>query len=482
VSDSDATLPVGGRITAHPPRVRSLRRLLEEECFIVLALSLTLVAVAIAAPASMIVPDTWLALVDGRWIAEHGIPHLDHLTVWTAGVHWVDQQWLGQLTFYELARAGGIKLCVAAALALDALALTGAAVAARRLGASTSSVALGALIPIVVGPWLLQARTQSLALPLFVAVYALLAADARRPSRRVYAAIPLLVVWANVHGSASLGALMLLLHGLLEISRWRLRGAVLAIAAPATLVASPYGFDLVGYYHTMLISSPLGQYVLEWAPTHLDAGTAPFFALAFASVYLLARRGDAVSLFERLALPLFVVLGLLAGRNTIWLGLACAVSLPTLLDGLLGPQLTLTRGMRRLNGVLSVTAVTFAVVLVAAILSRPASALLANWPADGAARAAAAAGSSGRVLADDTHSDWLLWQQPQLAGRLAYDVRFELFTRRQLARLRSFRDGRAPGVATGYRVLTFPDRTSARDVHARGRIVYRNPHFVVVAR
>jgi hypothetical protein len=481
MSDSDAALPVGG-VAKRSLSGGRLRQLLEEECFIVLALSFTLVAVAVAAPASMIVPDTWLALVDGRWIAAHGIPHVDHLAAWTSGVHWVDQQWLGQLAFYELARVGGIKLCVASALVLDALALAGAAIAARRLGASTSSVALGVLIPIVVGPWLLQARTQSLALPLFVAVYALLATDARQPSRRVYAVVPLLVLWANVHGSASLGALMVLLHGMIEAARRRPRGVILALAAPAALVASPYGFDLVGYYHTMLISSPLGQYVLEWAPTHLEAGTAPFFALAFACVYLLARRGDVVSVFERLALPLFVLLGLLAGRNTIWLGLACAVSIPSLLDGMLGPQLTLTRGMRRLNVVLSTAAIALVLVVAAAILSRPASALLSTWPSEGAAAAAAAAAPSGRVLADDTHSDWLLWEQPQLAGRLAYDVRFELFTPRQFRRVRSFRDGTAPGVAAGYAVLTFPDVQTARQLAPNRRLVYRSHGFVVVAR
>jgi hypothetical protein len=463
-------------------QLRAVRRVLEEECFILLAISLTLTAVVVAAPASMVVPDTWLALVDGRLIAEHGLPHVDQLTAWTAGAHWVDQQWLGQLGFYELARAGGIKLCVAAALALDGLALAGAAVAARRLGASTSSVALGALIPIVVGPWLLQARTQSLALPLFVAVYALVAADAHRPSRRVYAAIPLLVLWANVHGSASLGAALLLLYGVLELVHRRPRGLILALAAPAALVCSPYGFDLVGYYHTMLISSPLGQYVLEWGPTHLDLGTAPFFALAFLSVFLLARHGQAVSLFERLALPLFVLLGLLAARNTIWLGLACAVSAPTLFDRALGPSLTLTRGMRRLNAILSASAVACAAVVIAVLLTRPVSVLLPNWPSAGAAALAAAAGPRAHVLADDAHSDWLLWEQPQLTGRLAYDVRFELFTSQQLGRLQAFRNGLAPGVASGYRVLTFTDIATARRLVPSARIVYRGSGFFVVAR
>jgi hypothetical protein len=98
-------LPRGGS-----PAGRAFRRVLEEECFVLLALSLTVTAVVIAAPVSMIVPDTWLALVDGRWIAQHGLPHVDQLTVWSHGAHWVDQQWLGQLSFYGLARVGGVKM------------------------------------------------------------------------------------------------------------------------------------------------------------------------------------------------------------------------------------------------------------------------------------------------------------------------------------------------------------------------------------
>jgi hypothetical protein len=457
-----------------------IRRVLEEECFVLLALSLTITAVVIAAPLSMIVPDTWLALVDGRWIAQHGLPHSDQLALWSHGAHWVDQQWLGQLSFYGLARLGGVKACVAVALALDALALAGAAFAARRLNASSASVALGALIPIVVGPWLLQARTQSLALPLFVGVYALLAADARARSKKVYLAIPLLALWSNLHGSASLGALVLGLYGLLELGRRRLRGAVLAVGAPVALLASPYGLDLVGYYHTMLISSPLRHYVQEWEPTKLDSGTAPFYALALLSLYLLGRRGAAVSPFERIALPLFGVLGFMAARNTIWLGLACAVSLPTLIDGALGPSLELTRGMRRLNVVLSLFALGLAGAVAAAMLSRPTSVLLGRWPSKGAAAVAAAAGPRGLVLADDVHSDWLLWEQPSLVGRLAYDVRFELLSPRRLAALQSFRNGERPAVGAPFQVLTFANSTDAAALARGRRIVYRGTGFVAV--
>jgi hypothetical protein len=480
---SRSELPAAGSADVAPASgAGRLGRVLEEDFFVIVALVVILASVAVAAPSNMIVSDTWLALADGRWIVQHGLPHVDHLAVWTAGVHWVDQQWLGQLASYGLVRAGGLKLYVAAALLLDALALGGAAVAARRLGASARSVALGLMIPVVVGPWLLQARTQSFALPLFVSVYALIAADSRKPSGRVFATVPLLVLWGNLHGSAALGAGLLCLHGVLETARRRPRGVVLMLAGPAALLASPYGFDLVGYYRTMLVGSPLGRYVQEWGPTHLEAGTAPFFVLVFGGIYLLARRPDAVSAFERVALPLFVLLGLLAVRNTIWLGLGCAVSAPFLLDASLGPETTLTPAIRRLNRALSTLAVVFAAAVFVVLLSRPTAALLARWPQAGAAAVAAAAGPSGRVLADDAHSDWLLWQEPQLAGRIAYDVRFELFTASQFARVRAFRNGTAANVASGYRVLSFASVRDAHDVLPGARVVYRSPQFVVVVR
>jgi hypothetical protein len=48
-------------------------------------------------------------------------------------------------------------------------------------------------------------------------------------------------------------------------------------------------------------------------------------------------------------------------------------------------------------------------------------------------------------LSDDLHADWLLWERPELAGRVAYDVRFELLTRAQLARVVALERGGRPG-------------------------------------
>ncbi|MDX6514814.1 MAG: hypothetical protein QOH73_480, partial [Gaiellaceae bacterium] len=60
--------------------------------------------------------DTWLALVAGREVAQHGIPAHDTLTIWGQGKSWIDQQWLAQLAFYRLFALGGFPLVALAQL------------------------------------------------------------------------------------------------------------------------------------------------------------------------------------------------------------------------------------------------------------------------------------------------------------------------------------------------------------------------------
>ena len=470
------------RPTVSQRRFEALRDFLGENGLVVVAIAGVVATLAAALP-RMVVPDTWLALVDGRWIADHGLPHTDAMAVLTHGARWVDQQWLAHLTLYVIAQAGGVKLVLAVALLLDVLTVSIAAYAARTAGASPRSVALCLLVAFLVAPWLLQARTQTLALPLFVTVYALLAADARRPTRRVFLVLPLLVLWANVHGSAALGVALAFVAGLLAARRNPMRGLALAAAAPSCLLASPYGFDLVGYYRRMLIGSPLPHYIDEWAPTKLELDTAAFFVLAFAAVFLLARHARVVSPYERVALPALIAVGLLAGRNTGWLGLAFAVSGPILLDAAWRPARTIDARMQRVNVVVAAVAIGVATVAIALRLAQPGSTLLNAWPEAGAHAAATAAGPRGFVLADDLHSDWLLWKEPELTGRVAYDVRFELLRERQLAFLQSFRDGDGPrSFVAPYRTLTFGSLSDAANGARGGRAVYREAGFVVVER
>src|SRR5437588_9688118 len=67
--------------------------------------ALLVIGLASFSPA-LVTQDFWLALVSGREVAEHGLPHVDYLTVMASGHHWVDQQWLAQLILFELGRIG----------------------------------------------------------------------------------------------------------------------------------------------------------------------------------------------------------------------------------------------------------------------------------------------------------------------------------------------------------------------------------------
>src|SRR5207237_3938624 len=120
---------------------------------------------------------------------------------------------------YELERLGGLRLVLLVHAALVTLGLGGAALLARRLGGSARSATWVAL-PVLVAFWPEAAimRPQSFAYALFVGVLWLLLDDLRLRSRRVYLALPLLVLWANLHGSVIVGSALVSVYALLEVA------------------------------------------------------------------------------------------------------------------------------------------------------------------------------------------------------------------------------------------------------------------------
>jgi hypothetical protein len=477
------------RAWTRPALASRAARLLERDALAVLLVCAWAGLLALAMP-KLFVQDTWLSLVDGRLIAQHGLPHADSLTVWTLGRPWTDQQWGAHLVLYGLAQAGGLRLVVAFGMLCVLTAIVIACVATRKLGATPGAAAFGALLPLLGSPWLTQVRSQSAALPLFVAVYALLAFDARNPGRRVLLVLPLLALWANLHGSVLMAAGLTSLYGLtlLRRSGHRLRASALVIGAPLCVLATPYGFSVVAYYRLMLVHSPLTHYVHEWQAPTVQKLTAGLFLSAFALVALWARHPRAVTSFERWAIVLLLLAAMTALRNAIWFELAAAITLPRLLDATWRPR-PQNDAVRRLNLFLGLFAVAGVLVVLIAQFARPQSWLQRDLPPSAAAAIARAAGPSGLVLSDDVHADWLLWQQPSLAGRLAYDIRFELFSANELEQLKLLQEGgravwQRCGVAN---VVTFQTSAAMHRVARAGvlsadrRLVVDQPGLAAVA-
>src|SRR3954463_83723 len=183
---------------AEPAATGRVRVFLEENGLVVIVLGAFAIAFVLALRKDLAI-DGWMALVSGRWIAQHGLPTHDMLTVWTHGRRWIDQQWLAQLALYGLWRLGGLKLALLVHASLVMSGLVGAALFARTRGATARSVTWIA-IPVLIAyyPVASVMRPQTFAFPLFTAVLWLVLADARETARPIFWAPPPLVGGAKL--------------------------------------------------------------------------------------------------------------------------------------------------------------------------------------------------------------------------------------------------------------------------------------------
>jgi hypothetical protein len=437
--------------------------------------------------------DGWMALLSGRVVAQHGLPSHDTLTVWAHGRSWVDQQWLAQYVLYELERLGGLPLVLLVHAALVTGGFAGAALLAKRLGGSARSTTW-VCVPVLVAYFRSAAimRPQSFAFPLFVAVLWLLLDDLRSPSRRLYLVLPLLVLWANLHGSVVVGAALVSAFAVCELftsfgkppRSVHPRSLVLLVAPWLCILVSPYATSLPHYYRE-IFSSGFGSYVTEWAPTTLTLLNAPGYLLMLGGFWLIGRAGARTTAFEKLAFVGLTVLAFDAVRNVVWLALFALVILPRLMDTLRAPAVE----PKRMNRLLALAMLAGVAVATIGVAFEPDSWFLQQYPVKAANAAAATAGTHGRVFADERYADWLVFEHPQLAGRIAYDSRFELLTSRQLRSVEEFRNLVAGWKETigGYSVLVLDRKADDQPLKAllnaqQARAVTRQGPVVVLQR
>ncbi len=435
--------------------------------------------------------DGWMALLSGRVVAQHGLPSHDTLTIWAHGRQWVDQQWLAQLLLYGLDRLGGLPLALLVHASLVIAALGGAAALARRRGGSARS-ATWVAVPVLIAYWpeAVVMRPQSFAYLLFVAVLWLLVDELRQPSRRVYLVLPILALWANLHGSVVVGAAVVSAFAVPAIaaslrSRPRTvhaRSLVLLLAPWLCVLASPYATSLLHYYR-LIFSSGFGSYVTEWAPTTLTLAHAPVYLLALGGLWLFGRTGNRASWFEKLAFLGLTLLAFDAVRNAVWLALFSLVVLPRLIDAIRAPAVE----PKRLNRLLALAMLALVLVATLGVAFEPESWFTQGYPAAAGNAAVATAGAHGRIFANESYADWLVFEHPQLAGRIAYDSRFELLTSRQLRSVQGFRNLVAGwrGTVRGYSALVLNRQDDARPIAAlvrtkEARVVARRGPVVVL--
>jgi hypothetical protein len=268
-------------------------------------------------------------------LSTHALLRTNILTFSAAGRPWLNQQWGAELVLGAAYRMGGwLGLAVTRALLAGAV-LVLILLACRAAGASLRAaswltLAAGTLLLV---PAAFQLRGQLFGVLCFAAVL-LLVAGRRRHPLRLWWAVPIAFVWANVHGSFFLGPILIGLGWLQDLADRdpRARRTLLAgLACAAATVITPFGPGVWGYVLGLSTNPLVRELSDEWRRPGLDTylGASFLISAALVAAYL-ARRGEKVPWPTLGWLGVFFGLGLTATRMAMW----WAVATPVVLAGL----------------------------------------------------------------------------------------------------------------------------------------------------
>jgi hypothetical protein len=286
--------------------------------------------------------DLPMHLAVGEWILDHRtLPSHDPFSFTAGHPAWVPHEWLAEILFAGVWRAGGLPGLVAlGAVCAAAVALAHRAAMAE-LGVGRTAHLLWALPMWLVAGRRIVLRPHLLALALPFALWWCLL-RARRTPWLLALLPPLLAIWVNLHGSFLLGfgivVLDLVVFGRSHPLPWRTRLLATAACAATGLAQVHVWFQpslLAGFRDALgLLQDPVFmQEISEWrAPftsgrfreTYAFAASLPWIALAALGF---ARRGGRVPASYR---AFAVVALLLYVRHSRFIDLMALASLPFL--------------------------------------------------------------------------------------------------------------------------------------------------------
>ncbi|HYM12077.1 MAG TPA: hypothetical protein VEU62_15185 [Bryobacterales bacterium] len=253
--------------------------------------------------------DTGWHIRTGEYIlAHHSLPNQDLFSFSKAGQTWYAWEWLSDVVFALVHKAGGL---IGVVLLAGVLIASTSALLFRYMLWQGSNMLVALLLMLVASSastihWLARPHLFSyLLLP--VTVW-LLEADRRRETRWVYALAGLCVLWTNLHGGflALIATVGIYLAGSVMETLWtpaaerqwrrpRRYAQLFGLSAAATLV-NPYTYHLHVHILNYLRSDFILNHVMEFhSPNFRGEGIGYFEILLFASmaaIPLLLKRKD----------------------------------------------------------------------------------------------------------------------------------------------------------------------------------------------
>jgi hypothetical protein len=285
--------------------------------------------------------DFWWHLKVGEVIVTTGqIPRVDLFSFTQAGKPFIHQNWLGEVLYYLVYRAGGFPLLITFNTALLLAAFFPILHLSLEATAKPRIAALGSLVAAITLGWYSNIRPQVYSFVFFALFYWILWGYRERRRDFLWALPLLMLLWVNLHGAFILGIGLLGLVWGTEALRRALFApgedtltnralAKLALFLGFTVLAclaNPEGHRVFAYVRQLQVDPASQQLVTEWQvpdikePSGILCFFAPFFLTLLVFLYSRRKLG-----FAELCLFLvFAIFGLAANRNGIWFALIAA--------------------------------------------------------------------------------------------------------------------------------------------------------------
>lgn len=276
----------------------------------------------------------------GQTILDTGsIPTADLFSHTMTGRLLVPHEWLSQVLFALAHGAAGLNGVVW--LTAGVLASTYALVVARMRqdGTRAPLTLAGGMLAFVVGYLHALTRPHIWTL-LFFALFLLLLEQFRREGRapRLLVLLPLMVVWANLHGAFVTGVVLVLLYavGAAMEREWRKAGLLAATVLLLVLASwlNPVGSALLPHSFAYLGERFLVDMTVEYqSPDFHSVSTWPFAALVLGSLGFGWLSGRRLAWTPLLLLGVWTAFGLYSARHIPLYGLVAVPILGRELDG-----------------------------------------------------------------------------------------------------------------------------------------------------
>jgi len=277
--------------------------------------------------------DTSWHVAVGRWIWQHGqIPTADPFSFTAIGKPWVAMEWPADLlfagAFHQFGYAGLAAIVAAAIMALNAILFIYLRSRVGPIGLTVGIIGMD----VVLSAFML-ARPHVLVWPVLAGWTVLLAKSTETGRPPPWWSALLLTLWANLHGSFPIAAVIggLLALDALILAQWKTLRQWLVFAGICLVAICLQLNGIEGILQPFRVANLKTLHLIsEWLPS--SSSNSPQFYLALILVLaILLRRGIRVPIGRLLLLLAMLLLAFSQMRHQSWLAIVATVLIPPLL-------------------------------------------------------------------------------------------------------------------------------------------------------